>query len=370
MTKARILLYANVDAAHAGGVQAVVRGLRAHLLAEGHHVATGWAERSTPSDDEGEDGWAEQFPVRPGTDRWLHLPTIARLTRRLLRERPKVVHVHYASPSTRYLVALAPWLGFRVAVTCHGSDVLRPLTHDIAHLVPVLTRADAVTVVSEEIAARLAQVGIRTRRPLAVIANGVDTGFWRPPAARRARPIDITLVGVGRLEPVKGFDVLIDACGMLARQGKRLQLVLIGEGSQQAALAEQARALDLADQVSFAGRLPPEAIREHLHAADLFVLPSRSEGMPLALMEAMATGTPAVAAEVGGVARTAGGAARLVPPEEPGALASAIGALAADRAQRAALGAQARARAEDLSAAGAHAAYEALMLDLARSPRA
>lgn len=368
MTKLRILLYANVDAGEAGGVQAVVRGLRAHLRAQGHHVATGWAERSGPA-DQGDDGWAEQFPVRPNRDRWLHVPTMARLTLRLMRERPQVVHVHYASPSTRYVIVLAPWLGFRVVVTCHGSDILRPLAQDVAHLAPVLTGADAVTVVSQDIAARHEAVGIPPRRPLALIANGVDTGFWHPPAEREAAKEGVGLVAVGRLEPVKGFDVLIAACGLLARQGHGPRLVLIGEGSQQAALAEQARALGIADRVTFAGRLPAGAIRDRLHAADLFVLPSRSEGMPLALMEAMATGIAAVAADVGGVARTAGGAARLVPPEDPEALAGAIAALAADPAARTALARHAHTRAQELSVAGAHAAYEALMVDLARSPR-
>lgn len=382
----RVLLYANVDAAEAGGVQAVVRGLGARLAAQGHRVATGWAERSSPPPAGDDDGWAQAFYVRPGRSRWWHLPTLARLALRLVRERPQVVNIHFASPSARYFIALAPWFGFRVAVTCHGSDVLRPLPHDAPYLGRVIAGADAVTVVSEEIAARLAQDGHAPARPPAVIANGVDTDFWRPPPAScsvaTAPPASVPsraavralphLVALGRLQAVKGFDLLLEAAAHLAAQGTRLKLTIIGEGSEGDALAARAERLGIGQTVTFAGRLHPPAIRELFHHADLFVLPSRSEGMPLAMMEAMASGLPVVAADVGGVARTAGGAAKLVPPERPEALAEAIGSLVGDDSEheRMLLREQARARARAFSVEAGHTAYAALLTDLARKRRA
>lgn len=369
----RVLLYANVDAAEAGGVQAVMRGLAARLAEQGHRVTTGWAERSTP-EPANDDGWAAAFYVRPGRGRWLHLPTLARLALRLLRERPQVVNIHFASPSARYFNALAPWFGFRVAVTCHGSDVLRPLPHDVPHLGPVIVGADAVTVVSEEIAARLAQDGLVPARPPVVIANGVDTAFWQPSATRSrsaASPLP-HLVALGRLQAVKGFDLLIEAAAHLAARGTRLKLTIIGEGSEGDALAARAARLGIAQTVTFAGRLRPAAIRDLFHRADLFVLPSRSEGMPLAMMEAMASGLPVVAADVGGVARTAGGAAMLVPPERPEALAEAIDSLVGEKSEqrRTRLRKQARTRARAFSMDAGHAAYAALLADLARKRRA
>ena len=362
MSGVRILLYANVDAAEAGGVQAVMRSLAGRLAAQGHRVRVGWAERSAPSS--GDDGWAEAFHVRRGEGRWLHLPTLARLAVRLLRERPQVVNIHFASPSVRYFIALAPWLGFRVAVTCHGSDVLRPLPHDAPHLAAVLTGADAVTVVSEDIAARLAQDGIAPSRPPLVIANGVDTGFWAPPASRAAASALPHLVALGRLEPVKGFDILIEAAALLHANGTPVRLTIIGEGSEREALAAQAARLGVEQAVTFAGRLAPPAIRDLFQAADLFVLSSRSEGMPLALMEAMASGLPVVAADVGGVARTAGGAAMLVPPESPQALAEAIASLLGDESECALSGEKARARALAFSVEAGYAAYAALLVAL------
>lgn len=369
MSGLKILLYANVDSAHAGGVQSVVRSLRDHLAARGHAVSTGWAERSGAAAGAGADGWSGQFPVRSGSPRWLHLPTAARLLARLLRERPQVVNIHYASPSTLYFTALARWLGFRVVVTCHGSDILRPLAADAPFLARIICRADAVTAVSPDIAARLPAKGPRPCRPAEVIANGVDTVFWHPAPQTCNGGSDPVLVSVGRLEPVKGFDLLIAACAMLEQRGCPVRLVLIGEGSQADALADQARQLGIAGRVTFAGRCAPTDIRAHFHAADLFVLPSRSEGMPLALLEAMASGLPAVAAKVGGVARTAAGSARLVPPENAADLAAAIADLVQDRDARKALGQQARKRARDFSVAQAHAAYEAVMCELARPKR-
>ncbi len=367
----RILFYANVDAAEAGGVQGVVRSLAPALAARGHEVGTGWAERTGPAPAAGEDGWAEAFHVRRG-GRWLSLRAAARLVLRLVRERPQVVNIHYASPSSLYFLALAPLFGFKVVLTCHGSDVLRPLPGDLPYLAQVIGQAHAVTVVSEDIAARLAAIGIAPRNPPLVITNGVDTNFWHPPASRAAPDAQPTLVTVGRLEQVKGVDILIEACAILAARGTPVRLVLIGEGSQSDALGAQAARLGIAADVTFAGRLAPAAIRTQLHTADLFVLPSRSEGMPLALLEAMATGLPAVAADVGGVSRTAGEGALLVPPENPQALAEGIAQLIGDGSPdaRADLERRSRERALAFRLSRSHDAYAALIADLGRPRRA
>lgn len=363
MTRLKILLYANCDGASVGGVQSVVRGLAQFLEGRGHAVSTGWAECSAP-EPERAPGWAEQFPVRKGASRWFHLPSGVRLVWRLLRERPQVVHVHYASPSARYFTMLARWLPFRVMLTCHGSDILRPLPEDADHLGVVLGEADCVTVVTPDIQSRLASDRLRGPDNCLLVPNGVDTDFWHPAPAPRAENAEPVLLAVGRLEPVKGLDLLIAACAALARSGRPVRLVIVGEGSQRAPLERQAQDAGLGDWVTFTGALPPAAIRAHLHASDLYVLPSRSEGMPLALLEAMATGTPAIAADVGGVARMAGGAVRLVRPEDPQDLAAAIAELSAKPALRRARGEAARARALEFSIANTNAAYEQAMLAL------
>lgn len=368
MTKLRILLYANCDGSSAGGVQSVVRDLGRFLAGRGHAVSTGWAERSSPVQDSAT-GWAEQFPVRPDARRWFHLPSGARLIRRLLRERPQIVHIHYASPSARYFTALARWLPFRVMITCHGSDVLRPLAEDASHLGAVLEGADCVTTVTPDIRSRLAGQRLLAADDCLLVPNGVDTEFWHPAPEPLAAHTEPVLLAVGRLEPVKGIDLLIAACAELANAGRPVRLVIVGDGTQRAALGQQAQAAGIAERVIFTGALPPTAIRAQLHAADLYVLPSRSEGMPLALLEAMATATACIATSVGGVPKMAEGAVRLVRPEDPKDLAAAIAELAAKPTLRRARGQAARARAFEFSVARTNAAYEQAMLALAHGQR-
>jgi glycosyltransferase involved in cell wall biosynthesis len=361
--KLKVLLYVNCDGAQAGGVQSMVRALRHYLEARGHDVSIGWAQGGEFGRASG-DGWIRQFPVRPGKARWFHLPSAASLAWKLLRERPKVVHLHYASPSALYFTRFARWLPFRVMLTCHGSDILRPLPGDRPYLPQVLKTADIVTAVTTDMAEHLRESGLPGSGEIRIIPNGVATDFWRPQPEAGCPKGEPLLLAVGRLEPVKGLDLLIGACALLAAAGRPLRLVIIGEGSQRDALAQQARATGIADRVTFAGQLAPSEIRAHLRAADLFVLPSRSEGMPLALLEAMATGVACVAADVGGVPKTAAGAARLIPPEDPQALAAAIADLLDQPQERRELGKKARARALDHSVELAHAAYEAAMLEL------
>lgn len=368
MARLRILIYANCDGGSIGGVQTVVRDLARFLEARGHAVSTGWSQNS-PEGSVRTHGWAEQFPVRNGRRRWFHLPSGAKLVWRLLRERPHIVHVHYASSSTLYFNALARWLAFRVIVTCHGSDILRPLAEDAAKLEEVLARADLVTAVTPSIHRRLGESNLLTDTGM-LVPNGIDTDFWHPRRAPREENTELQILAVGRLEPVKGHDLLIEACAKLVANGCPVRLEIVGDGSGRAALARQAEAAGIAERVTFAGALARERIRDRLHASDLFVLPSRSEGMPLALLEAMATGTPCIATRVGGVPEMADEAVRLVNAEDPDDLADAITHLARTPEFLKDLGECGRERSLEFSTGKTNAAYEAAMLALAGAPRA
>ncbi|MER7007980.1 glycosyltransferase [Dactylosporangium sp. NPDC000555] len=173
----------------------------------------------------------------------------------------------------------------------------------------------------------------------------------RPRRAAGAARVAIRLVSVASLEqPYKGVDVLIEAMPLLVDAGLEPSLVHVGDGRCRAGLERLVRERRLGDRVCFAGAVPPgAAVRLFLDDADLFVLPSRTEGLPRALIEAMARGLPAVATGVGGVPELLS-TARLVPPGDPIALARAIIALAADPAAMAAASARNLARARDYSA--------------------
>ncbi len=122
----------------------------------------------------------------------------------------------------------------------------------------------------------------------------------RPPR-RGAAPLRV--VTVGTLEQLyKSPDVIIAAVARCAARGLGVELVIVGDGRYRGGLQDLARSLNVAGQVSFRGQVPSgDAVRRELDAADLFVLPSRTEGMPRALIEAMARGLPCLATPVGGI---------------------------------------------------------------------
>ena len=127
----------------------------------------------------------------------------------------------------------------------------------------------------------------------------------RDNSARRRRPGGgpLRLITVGSLAQLyKGTDVLIQAVALCVRTGINLTLTIVGDGQYRPMLEATANRLGLADHVVFAGALPgPSAVKACLDEADLFVLPSLTEGLPRALIEAMARGLPCIASEVGGI---------------------------------------------------------------------
>ena len=121
----------------------------------------------------------------------------------------------------------------------------------------------------------------------------------------------LTLITVGTLDQLyKAPDVLIDAVAFCINRGLDLKLVLVGDGLYRTELEAKVENLGLADRISFCGQLPTrEAVRSQLDQADLFVLPSRQEGLPRAMIEAMARGLPCIGSTVGGIPE-------LLPPED------------------------------------------------------
>ena len=150
------------------------------------------------------------------------------------------------------------------------------------------------------------------------------------------------VVYTGRLSPEKGVDVLVDAWAEARRRGCLGTLCLVGDGPERQALERRAVALGVRGATRFAG--PTADVAPWLQAADVFVLPSRQEGLSVALLEAMAAGVPAVATEVGGTREAVGGTAVLVPPADPRALAEALCALLDEPGRARELGEAARVR--------------------------
>jgi glycosyltransferase involved in cell wall biosynthesis len=208
----------------------------------------------------------------------------------------------------------------------------------------------------------LRRVAYRRASRVVSVSAGVDDYFgWLPKVKRavipnpislaqiqsqRAAPVSLdwprTVMGMGRLEPEKGFDVLISAFARLAAEFPDWGLVILGEGGQRAKLESMAAEVGLKDRVRLPGVVDdPFSL---LKQADLFVLSSRSEGFGNALVEAMACGLPVIATQCWsrspGLVRD-GVDGILVPPEDVDALATAMAELMADEARRGRLAAEA-----------------------------
>jgi glycosyltransferase involved in cell wall biosynthesis len=255
---------------------------------------------------------------------------IKRLTLGLARFRPDVVNVHFVRPGCLTLLRLRKVFGYRVILTFHGSDALRPETESARCLPRLLQQADAVTAVSPRVAERLAGICPSKADQIEVIANGIDYPFWSAgrcdtDASNRKQPDPPHILAVGRLNPVKAHRVLVEALGLLHRHHPDARLTVLGEGECRRDLEQQIDRLGLSDKVSLPGEASAEQVRDQLREASVFALPSLSEGMPLSLLEAMAAGVPCVASAVGGVPRlTEHGEAELVPPDNAPALAQAL----------------------------------------------
>jgi glycosyltransferase involved in cell wall biosynthesis len=159
---------------------------------------------------------------------------------------------------------------------------------------------------------------------------------------------------VGRLDEIKGFRYLVDACRTLAQRGHNFTCYIIGDGPLRHALTKRISELGLDQRVRLCGAIKQEEVRRYLYGATAFVLPSirtargDMDGIPVALMEAMAAGTPVVSTTVSGIPELVenGVTGLLVPPADSPALADCIERLLGDPSYALALAQKARLRIE------------------------
>jgi glycosyltransferase involved in cell wall biosynthesis len=250
-----------------------------------------------------------------------------------------LIYAPWAYPDGWAAVHLGHRAGLPVVLKVVGSDILLLSKYPRRErgTLDALRQADAVIAVSRDLAERLAGYGIDPDK-VHVVYDGVDKTLFHPGPRFEARsriglPGDEPLLlFVGNLVPVKGLDILIEACGQLADRGTAFTCLLVGEGSLRTQLERQARLRGLEERVRFMGSVPNDRLPDWYRAASVVLLSSHSEGVPNVLLEAAACGTPFVASRVGGIPEIAHlGPSRLVPPGDPHLLAEAIGAFIAGK---------------------------------------
>lgn len=269
--------------------------------------------------------------------------------------RPHVVHVHGAGPNAVYVSALRRLIRAPIVFSAHGelrNDAHAGLERSRAlrwGLQSLLRHAAAVIapsrVVLEELREELEIVA-----PATVLPNAVDLSEFdiRPSSGDRPDPYIFT---AGRLVHQKGVDLVLRAYAQARDSLAGRRLVIAGDGPERAALTRLADDLGLDGDVSFAGTVGRERLAELMCGADAFAFPSRQEAFGIALLEAMAAGTPAIAARVGGIPEFArdGENALLIAPEDADALAATLVRLTGDPELGARLAAGGRAQAAQLS---------------------
>jgi glycosyltransferase involved in cell wall biosynthesis len=265
--------------------------------------------------------------VRGKTD----FAAIARLASVVRGTMPHLVHVNQNAPANnRYGILAAKLTRVPSVATLHLPLPLRSAPQR-ASLSLLYRCLDQVIVVSDE--ARAVLVGqLRVPRDRVVlIPNGVRPGAGTPKRASDQHGRPCVVGALGRLVTRKGLDVLVEAVRLLTQQNIPIELRIGGVGPEEDALRRQSVGLPIV----FDGEI--SAANEWLRGLDLFCLPSRSEGLPLALLEAMMAGVPCIATDVGQVREALGAGVLLVPPADVPALVDALSDLCANPSRRDAL---------------------------------
>lgn len=243
------------------------------------------------------------------------------------------VHAHFATAAARLANLVSRMGGPRYSVTTHAKDIWHEGV-DNGDLCDKLGRAEFVVTVTPTNRDHLTTI-LHGRPSVHLVPNSVDVGRLTP-TGRDPEP-DLVLC-VARLVEKKGVADLVEACARLTTEGTQMRLVVVGDGPQREAL--QAAARDAGVGATFTGALPQERVLAHYRRAAVFALPCTvardgdRDGLPTAVLEAMALGVPVVATALNGLADVVlhGRTGLVVPEHDPDALAAAVRKLLHDKA--------------------------------------
>ena len=265
------------------------------------------------------------------------------LIRHLKAEGVTHMHSHFTTGSTTVAMLASELSGIPYSFTLHGpADFFEPLRW---RLDEKTKRAAFVATISNYARAQLMYFSDPAHWDrIHIIHCGVSPQRYEAAAAPERDTCE--LLFVGRIAPVKGLRLVLEAMRDLADALPELRLTIVGDGPDRALIETAAK--PLGDRVRFTGYLSQDDVAEALKEADIFVLPSFAEGVPVCLMEAFASSRPVIATQVAGVGELVktGENGILVPPGNAAELADAIRQLARDPDLRAAMGARGRRQVE------------------------
>jgi 1,2-diacylglycerol 3-alpha-glucosyltransferase len=377
MPPLRVALFTEIYRPAMNGVVASVETLAAALESRGHSI---FCVAPKMLGEDGDERGVVRIPSLPlplpvGTPYRLTLPVMSRRNVKGLIAGLDVIHVHSPFVTGWMGVRYARRFGIPLIYTYHTQ------LEEYVHYVPFepnltryaatrLTRtfanlADAVIAPTPAMAARLRELGVRTR--IETLPSGIDIGLFgsgqRSSDVRKrlgASDDETLLLYVGRLAREKNIELLLHA--MAAARNDRLRLAIVGDGPHRPVLVALATELGVANVTRFAGAMPRTTLPDAYASADVFAMPSTTETQGLVLAEAMAAGLPVIAADAPQNRDVVGEIGDLVDPE-PRAFAAAFDRILVPRDEAAA--AATRGRAErfslDRHVDGVVALYESLV---------
>jgi len=319
------------------------------------------------------------YPLTP----FVFASSFAALLRLTARHQFDILHAHWVIPNGPVGTLVANIRKLPLVISLHGSDVFvaehNPILKPVARR--CFARADAVSASSDDLVQRAIRIGAPRKRS-EVIPYGVDPDRFTPatatdPGAALRQQLGLAadeqiILAVGRLVYKKGFEYLIRAMPAVLAEHPRTRLLIVGGGDLREKLGALIAQLGVSQSVQLSGAVERDQLPLYFSGCDLFVLPSvrdqagNIDGLPNVLLEAMASGKPAVASNVAGVPLAVhdGENGALVPEKDPSALAAAISHLLADPGLMREMGQASRRRVEaDLNWRSVAARFMALYAD-------
>ena len=271
----------------------------------------------------------------------VYFPKAVRFAYEMAQKRVDHIHAHFANHPALVAFIIHRLTGIPFSFTAHGSD-LHVDRHMLDRKVAAAEHVISVSQYNKELI--VAECGEPYREKIHVIHCGVDPKTFTVQTRHCTSPQHI--ICVASFHEVKGHKYLIEACRILKTRGVDFVCSLVGDGPLRGMIEAQIEESDLHDHIELHGNLPSRVVAALVSRADVMALTSvptrdgRREGIPVALMEGMASGLPVVASDLGGIPELveSGCSGILVPPRDSGAIANALEKLAKDKDLRAAMG--------------------------------
>lgn len=257
------------------------------------------------------------------------------------KNRIKHLHVHFANPAATVAMIASSYNSITFSISVHGPDIFYNV--DACFLAEKIKKSVFIRCISYYCRSQLMRLVPNRFWPrMSIVRCGIDPEVYQPRPNPKNNISEILCVG--RLVPAKGQHILLEACGKLKERGQTYHLTFIGDGEDQSSLESLAEQLGISDVTSFAGAVGQDEVHSYYDHADIFILASFAEGVPVVLMEAMAKEIPCISTRITGIPELIenGKDGLLVAPSNTDALADKLVELINNKTMRQKLGTEGR----------------------------